>query len=235
MVLHVFTSFLGGVLLCIPYGLYSGTSLGGTTWRTLEGYPSRVLSYPLANHALPTCNTPWCIAIQFHNQPTSLLQYNFLPLHTHVAIQSSIAIHFPLANTALQNYHVTIQCLYCDTVPMFKWAVAHSVPAPYFFFPHFPEHSNKFIKIYFILFSSIFTHYKNLRKQFFFTPFFFPISRVAFLATSTCSSLNTASIQLNNFMSSTLKFIKILFHYPINQINLLKFISFSFFFQFYTL
>ena len=105
MVLHVFTSFLGGVLLCIPYGLYSGTSLGGTTWRTLEGYPSRVLSYPLANQALPTCNTPWCIAKQFPNQPTSLLQYNFLPLHTHVAIQSSIAIHFPLANTALQNYH----------------------------------------------------------------------------------------------------------------------------------
>ena len=44
MVLHVFTSFLGGVLLCIPYGLYSGTSLGETTWRTLGGYPGRVLS-----------------------------------------------------------------------------------------------------------------------------------------------------------------------------------------------
>ena len=44
MVLHVFTSFLGGVPLCIPYGLYNGTSLGGTTWRTLGGYPGRVLS-----------------------------------------------------------------------------------------------------------------------------------------------------------------------------------------------
>ena len=44
MVLHVFTSFLGGVPLCIPYGLYSGTSLGGTTWRTLGGYPGPVLS-----------------------------------------------------------------------------------------------------------------------------------------------------------------------------------------------
>ena len=44
MVLHVSTSFLGGVPLCIPYGLYSGTSLGGTTWRTLEGYSGRVLS-----------------------------------------------------------------------------------------------------------------------------------------------------------------------------------------------
>ena len=44
MVLHVFTSFVGGVPLCIPYGLYSGTSLGGTTRGTLEGYPGRVLS-----------------------------------------------------------------------------------------------------------------------------------------------------------------------------------------------
>ena len=44
MVLHVFTSFLGGVPLCIPYGLYSGTSLGGTTWRILGGYSGKVLS-----------------------------------------------------------------------------------------------------------------------------------------------------------------------------------------------
>ena len=44
MVLHVFTSFLGGVLLCIPYGLYSGTSLFETTWRILGGYPGRGLS-----------------------------------------------------------------------------------------------------------------------------------------------------------------------------------------------
>ena len=44
MVLHAFTSLLGGVPLCIPYGLYSGTSLGGTTRGTLEGYPGQVLS-----------------------------------------------------------------------------------------------------------------------------------------------------------------------------------------------
>ena len=37
MVLHVFISLLGGVPLCIPYSLYSGTSLGGTTRGTLEG------------------------------------------------------------------------------------------------------------------------------------------------------------------------------------------------------
>ena len=44
VVLHVFTSLLGGVPLCIPYGLYNGTPLGGTTRGTLEGYPGRVLS-----------------------------------------------------------------------------------------------------------------------------------------------------------------------------------------------
>ena len=44
MVLYVFTSFLGGVPLCIPYGLYSGTSLGGTTRGILGEFPGRVLS-----------------------------------------------------------------------------------------------------------------------------------------------------------------------------------------------
>ena len=44
MVLHVFISFLGGVPLCIPYGLYCGTSLGGTTREILGGYPGLVLS-----------------------------------------------------------------------------------------------------------------------------------------------------------------------------------------------
>ena len=62
--------------------------------------------------------------------------------------------------------------------------------------------------------------YKNF-IPIFFSHFFFSYPSVAFLATSTCNSLNTASIQLNNFMSLTLKFIKILFHYPITQIILL--------------
>ena len=53
MVFHVFTSFLGGVPLCIPYGLYSRTSLGGTTWGTLEGYPGRVLSSDVFLEDLP--------------------------------------------------------------------------------------------------------------------------------------------------------------------------------------
>ena len=51
MVLHVFISLLGGVPLCIPYGLYSGTSLGGTTRGTLEGYPSRALSLRLSRNS----------------------------------------------------------------------------------------------------------------------------------------------------------------------------------------
>ena len=42
--LHVFTSLLGGAPLCIPYRLYNGTPLGGTTRGTLEGCPGRVLS-----------------------------------------------------------------------------------------------------------------------------------------------------------------------------------------------
>ena len=47
MVLHVFTSFLGGVPFCIPYGLYSGTLLGGTTRGILGEFPGRVLSIPM--------------------------------------------------------------------------------------------------------------------------------------------------------------------------------------------
>ena len=43
MVLHVSIAFLGGVPLCIPYGLYNGTSLGGTTRGILGGFPGRVL------------------------------------------------------------------------------------------------------------------------------------------------------------------------------------------------
>ena len=49
MVLYVFISFLGGVPLCIPYGLYSGTSLGGTTRGILGGFPGRVLSKSCRN------------------------------------------------------------------------------------------------------------------------------------------------------------------------------------------
>ena len=50
MVLYVFTSLLGGVPLCIPYGLYNGTPLGGTTRGTLEGI--RVESCQLGIRAL---------------------------------------------------------------------------------------------------------------------------------------------------------------------------------------
>ena len=124
-----------------------------------------VLQYNGSTNKPPCCNT-------IFGHCTPMLQYNFSYCNT-----------LPLAKTALQNYHVTIQCLYCDTVPMFKWAVAHSIPAPYFLFfrfsllllffqlfPatgkykkyiylyiffHFSKHSNKFIKNYFIQFSSV--------------------------------------------------------------------------------
>ena len=52
MVLHVFTSLLGGLPSCIPLGLYDGTPLGGTTQGTLEGYTGRVLSHILARTGL---------------------------------------------------------------------------------------------------------------------------------------------------------------------------------------
>ena len=60
MVLHVFTSFSGGIPLCIPYDLYSGTSLGWTTQGILEGYPGRVLSlvhrWRMGFHPLGRCS-----------------------------------------------------------------------------------------------------------------------------------------------------------------------------------
>ena len=69
MVLHVFTSFLGGVPLCIPYGLYSGTSLGGTTRGILGEFPGRVLSMVVINEKnelLPTITvTGWRICIDY--------------------------------------------------------------------------------------------------------------------------------------------------------------------------
>ena len=52
----MFISFLGGVPLCIPYGLYSGTSLGGTTRGILGGFPGQVLSGQ-ASH-VPPMNEP---------------------------------------------------------------------------------------------------------------------------------------------------------------------------------
>ena len=68
MVLHVFISLLGGVPLCIPYGLYSGTSLGETTRGTLEGYPGRVLSvYLYFFQELKLCYYVHNYFFQFYN------------------------------------------------------------------------------------------------------------------------------------------------------------------------
>ena len=72
VVLHVFTYFLGGVQLCIPYGLYSGTSLGGTTWRTLGGYPGRVLSISLNLHfikKIKNCDHMYTVVNMHYSEP----------------------------------------------------------------------------------------------------------------------------------------------------------------------
>ena len=99
-------------------------------------------------------------------QPTNLpVAIQFSVTAHHVAIQSSIAIHLPLAKTALLNHHVTIQCLYCDTMPMLKWAVAHSVPVFFFFsfffflfFFHFfwllENTKKKYIPVFFLIFQN---------------------------------------------------------------------------------
>ena len=90
-------------------------------------------SLPQSQYTTVYCDTKFPATKPF------LLQYNSNPLHTHVAIQSPIAIHLPLAKTALQNHHVIMQFWYCDTMPMLKWVVAHSIPILFFFcfFFHF--------------------------------------------------------------------------------------------------
>ena len=115
-------------------------------------------SLPQSQYTTVYCNTKFPATKPF------LLQYNSNPLHTHVAIQSPIAIHLPLAKTALQNHHVTIQFLYCDTVPMLKWAVAHSVPALYIFFFIF------FSLFFFQTFPTTGKYQKNIKK---YIPIFF--------------------------------------------------------------
>ena len=77
------------------------------------------------------------------------------------------------------------------------------------------------------MYNDSFTHCKTKTKFFFSPHFFFHSSSVAFLATSTCSNLNTASTQLKTFMSSTIKFIKILFPFP-NKFIIIYFIYFLF-------
>ena len=63
MVLHVFISFLGGVPLCILYGLYSVTSLGGTTRGILGEFSGWVLSVSVPVSVVPV---PICHCLFFH-------------------------------------------------------------------------------------------------------------------------------------------------------------------------
>ena len=135
------------------------------------------------------CNTMQYPAIQFPSLLISLiaiqfpvLQYNFSSLTSLVAIQILVLQYTYLAKTTLQNYHVIIQCLYCETISMCKWAVAHLFTTlkkkflvffslfiffhfffqpletpkknihPLFFFHFSSNIPNNFIKIYFLHF-----------------------------------------------------------------------------------
>ena len=107
------------------------------------------------------CNQP----LQPPSLLTCLLQYNAIKLHTQVVIQ------FFQPSLLQYNCKVAIQFFFSQ----YNWAVAQFRSAlffhsfffisssywktlkihTYFFFFHFPEYTNKFIKIYFIQFSSI--------------------------------------------------------------------------------
>ena len=97
MVLYVFISLLGGVPLCIPYGLYSGTSLGGTTRGTLEGYPGRVLSawYQSSRFLIPWGCTLLC--------NSSSVLYTFLTLSLKL-----IMFHLFLEYSSSSGWHLEV-------------------------------------------------------------------------------------------------------------------------------
>ena len=88
-------------------------------------YCDTLFSPALASSAnLPLCHNT--ISVLRHTY--SLAKQTLPTCNTpHISIQNPANLHS-------QSHYVTIQCLYCDTVPMLKWAVAHSVPAPLFFF-----------------------------------------------------------------------------------------------------
>ena len=78
--------------------------------------------------------------LQYNCHPTSYiaihlsprLQYNSNPLHTKLQYNPSYCMILPALQAPIA---VTIQYyLYCDTMPMLKWAVAHSFNAQKFFF-----------------------------------------------------------------------------------------------------
>ena len=74
----------------------------------------------------PSCNTNPCLAIQLPSQQASYCNTIFHPAiqfssPPKLQYKPSIAIQYPFpSHTALQHYHVTIQCLYCDTISIFQ-------------------------------------------------------------------------------------------------------------------
>ena len=138
-----------------------------------------------------------------------------------------MAISWPPCYTPLSPMS-RYKALYRDQVQ--KWAVAQPDFLHYFFFSSFifffhscywktnypkkymlllffsfSSKPNKFIKIYFIHFSSNFTHCKTPEKYFFQHITFFFSFPVASLLLHTCNSLNTAILTLQNFQEFNCK------------------------------
>ena len=137
----------------LQYNFHQSSSLQYNPLPTRLGHNTLIVLQYNSNSLLTSL-----IAIQF-----PVLQYNFFSsLTSLVSIQILVLQYNYLAKTALQNYHVTIQCLYCDTISMCKWAVGHLFTAPkknnsrlfslfiyYFFFPIlFPATGNTQKNIY---------------------------------------------------------------------------------------
>ena len=150
-----------------------------------------------AQQALPTCNTPWCIAIQFLSleayscntnflmlqyKPIKLhpqgcntigtLQYNFLFFFTIVwAVAQKRFLHQIFFFFFQTTKHLRKMIFFTSSIFFSFICYWRHKKNTYHFF--FSNTSNKFIEIYFHSFFFNFTHYKTLRKIFLLINFFF--------------------------------------------------------------
>ena len=140
-------------------------------------------------------NLMYCNTIFFFYSPFHTSSY-FLTIHS---FSSNTIFFFSQYN--LGSSPKTASALHFFFLRSSHWKIQKNY-TPIFLFFHFPEYSNKFIKIYFFQFSSV-LHCKTLEKSFS-SPhkIFFPSFPVASFLLHTCSGLNTAIPTLKNFMSS---------------------------------
>ena len=145
-------------------------------------------------------------------QPTSLLQYNFSPLHHHIAIQFSshmysLAIQFSSCNTNQVNYTLLLQYnsntiffsspLSCNTIARLQYNF-------FFFTRQFGSSPIPFC----IFFFNFFFHFFQLMED----------------------TKNTYLIFFSSYWKNTKKYIHVYFFFSLeHQINLKKFIFFDFF------